>query len=149
MSRHERQLAKLQYTIFQDIKEQAIFCGCCGTVVVLRIRNLSFEPLGQSVYYDEYLPVWPDAEIKSRQFFSKSCPKISHSWFYFKKLFFKRAQKVTVHLGYFWNKICSQELSKITQFGHTGGNLQSNLYPLNWDAVQQSNHTFILTREIT
>ena len=27
-------------------------------------------------------------------------------------MFFKRAQKVTVHLGYFWKKNCSQELLK-------------------------------------
>ena len=34
-------------------------------------------------------------------------------------MLFKRAQKVTKHLGYFWKKICSQELSKIAQSGHT------------------------------
>ena len=113
MSRHERQLAKLQYTIFQDIKEQAIFCGCCGTVVVLRIRNLSFEPLGQSVYYDEYLPVWPDAEIKSRQFFSKSCPKISHSWFYFKKICFSKEPKKSQYIwATFGRKIVVKNFQK-------------------------------------
>ena len=32
----------------------------------------------------------------------------------------KRAQKVTVHLGYFWKKICSQDLSKMAQCVHTG-----------------------------
>ena len=36
-------------------------------------------------------------------------------------MFYKRAQKVTVHLGYFWKKICRQELSKIAQSGHTAG----------------------------
>ena len=33
---------------------------------------------------------------------------------------FKRAQKVNMHLGYFFKKICHQELSKIAQSGHTG-----------------------------
>ena len=37
-------------------------------------------------------------------------------------MFFKRAQTVTVHLGYFWKNICSQELSKIAQSGHTDDN---------------------------
>ena len=30
------------------------------------------------------------------------------------------ALNVTKYLGYFWNEICSQDLSKIAQFGHTG-----------------------------
>ena len=35
---------------------------------------------------------------------------------------FKTAQKVEIHLGCFCKKICHQELSKIAQSGHTGGN---------------------------
>ena len=34
-------------------------------------------------------------------------------------MFLKIAQKVTLHLGYFWKKVCHQELSKIAQFDHT------------------------------
>ena len=33
---------------------------------------------------------------------------------------FTIAQKVNKHLGYFFNKICSQEIPKIVQSGHTG-----------------------------
>ena len=32
---------------------------------------------------------------------------------------FTTAQKVTKHLGYFWNKICWPEIPKIAQSGHT------------------------------
>ena len=32
---------------------------------------------------------------------------------------FTTAQKVPKHLDYFCNKICSQEIPKIAQFGHT------------------------------
>ena len=35
---------------------------------------------------------------------------------------FTTAQKVTKHLGYFCNKICGQEIPKITQSGHTNYN---------------------------
>ena len=35
-------------------------------------------------------------------------------------LFFKIAQIVATHLGYFWKKLWHQELSKIIQSGHTG-----------------------------
>ena len=36
-------------------------------------------------------------------------------------VFFKIAPKSTIFLGYFCERICCQELSKITQSGHTGG----------------------------
>ena len=32
---------------------------------------------------------------------------------------FTTAQKVTKHLGYFYNKICCQEIPKIAKSGHT------------------------------
>ena len=32
---------------------------------------------------------------------------------------FTTAQKVSKHLDYFWNKICSQEIPKIAQSGYT------------------------------
>ena len=35
-------------------------------------------------------------------------------------MLFKKAQKVTKYFGHFWRTICHQELSKITQSGHTG-----------------------------
>ena len=44
---------------------------------------------------------------------SKSCPLRSHS------SFIRTHQGLTKYLGYFCNKICSQELSKIAQTGHT------------------------------
>ena len=62
--------------------------------------------------------VWPDSEIKSSPKFSKSCQKLASADITL-KVIFNSAQKVTVHLGYFWKKICSQELSKIAQSGHT------------------------------
>ena len=34
-------------------------------------------------------------------------------------MYFKASQKVIYYLGYFWEKICCQELSKIAQSGHT------------------------------
>ena len=34
-------------------------------------------------------------------------------------MYFKTSQKVIYYLGYFWEKICCQELSKIAQSGHT------------------------------
>ena len=55
----------------------------------------------------------------------KSCPnvsaiclKISTAVFTLWGLF-KVAQKSTILLGYFWKRICCQELSKIAQSGHT------------------------------
>ena len=50
---------------------------------------------------------------------SKSCPKIIHISFHSKVIIFKIVLKVTKYLGYFWAKICCQELSKIAQSGHT------------------------------
>ena len=35
-------------------------------------------------------------------------------------MFFKVSQKSTIFLGYFFERICCQELSKIAQSGHTG-----------------------------
>ena len=40
---------------------------------------------------------------------------------------FTIVQKVNKHLGYFFNKICSQEIPKIVQSGHTEGKLPSKL----------------------
>ena len=36
---------------------------------------------------------------------------------------FTTGQKVTKHLGSFCNKICYQEIPKITQSSHTGGDV--------------------------
>ena len=62
--------------------------------------------------------VWPDGEIKISPNFSKTCPKINQSWFYLKSYVFQKSPKVTVHLGYFWKKNCSQELSKRPIWSH-------------------------------
>ena len=50
-------------------------------------------------------------------------PKNSYSRYYFKSTIFKKAQKVTKYLDYFWKKICHRDFSKIAQSGHTGGTL--------------------------
>ena len=39
---------------------------------------------------------------------------------------FKTAPKVTKHLGYFYNKICSQDIPKIAHSGHTGSEHAAN-----------------------
>ena len=51
--------------------------------------------------------------------------KISHRSFYLRVLFLTIAPKVTKYLGYFYTKNCVEELSKIAQFGHTGGGVKS------------------------
>ena len=56
---------------------------------------------------------WPDAELKNSPNFSKRCPKSNHSSLTRKVLFLPLAQKYTMHLGYFWQKPCHQELSKM------------------------------------
>ena len=61
-------------------------------------------------------PVWPDFGIKSSQYSPKTCPNSNRSSFYIKCDSF---QKVSKYLGYFWIKICHQELWKIAQSGHT------------------------------
>ena len=71
-----------------------------------RVLNLfeqvpTFSNVFKSVLTCCNLPsVWPDVEAKSWSKYSKA-------------VFFKIAQKVTLHLGYFCKKICQQELSKI------------------------------------
>ena len=45
-------------------------------------------------------------------------------------MFFKRAQKVTVYLGYFWKKFYSQERSKIAQSGLTASDQKKFHYRL-------------------
>ena len=57
---------------------------------------------------------------KSSPIFFKKLPKSSHSSFYLKDMGFKRAHsKVAEHLGYFCNKFCHQDVSKIAKSGHT------------------------------
>ena len=82
-------------------------------------------------------PVWPDAEIKS---ISKVAQKLIKDDFTRKVMLFKRAQKVTELLGYFWRKICSQELSKIVQSGHTGPDPMSKVFTLS--KVKQVENVF-------
>ena len=48
---------------------------------------------------------------------SKSCPKSSLSRIFFKKCHLSNVAK---YFGYFCQKICSQDLSKVAQSGHTG-----------------------------
>ena len=62
--------------------------------------------------------VWPDGEISSPIFY-KSCPKSIHTdWC--KKFHFSQCPKIVAkYLGFFCKKLCSQELSKIAQSGHT------------------------------
>ena len=63
-------------------------------------------------------PVWPNFRIKNS-------PKSSHSSFTEKVMFFTAAQKAQ-YVGYFWEKIYQNELSKITQ----SLNLQQSLIVL-------------------
>ena len=59
--------------------------------------------------------MWPGVGIKRSPTFPQKLPKCSHSNFKLKDTFFKIAQKVTISLGYFWNKICYQDLYKNCQ----------------------------------
>ena len=67
-------------------------------------------------------PVWPDVEIKSSPIFPMFAQKESTEILNWKVPFFKIAPKVIKYLGYFLTKICSQDLSKIAQSGHTALN---------------------------
>ena len=49
--------------------------------------------------------VWPDIGIKSSPIFSKSSQKRAEVVFAWNVMFFKIAQIVTMHLGYFWKNI--------------------------------------------
>ena len=64
-------------------------------------------------------PAWPDAGIKSGPIFTKVAQKCSKSSFYIKREIFKIAQKVAHYLGYFCNRICLQDFSKVAQSGYT------------------------------
>ena len=63
----------------------------------------------------ELQSVWPDVAIKSSTIFSKSCPKSM----LISVTFSKWPKIVAKHLGYFCKELCSKELSKIAQSGHT------------------------------
>ena len=87
--------------------------------------------------------VWPDFEIKSSPIFSKSIPKNCNSRFSWKWLF-RKAQKVTQHLGYFCMNINNWELSKIAQSGHTGYR-STHLLSLSFGWVSIFPANFVLT----
>ena len=63
-------------------------------------------------------PVWPDVGTKNSPFFPKVAQNIASPGFSWKWCF-KKAQKVTMHFGYFCMNIGHRELSKIAQSGHT------------------------------
>ena len=78
--------------------------------------------------------VWPDAWFKVAQMFSKVVLIISKPVFTLID-HFKIAQKSTIFLGYFWEWICCQELSKIAQSGHTDHpplSYEGNLFQINY-----------------
>ena len=56
-------------------------------------------------------PVWPDAEIKSNPNVSKSCPKISHSWFNSKINVFQKSPKS--HSPTFRRKCVAKNFQKL------------------------------------
>ena len=58
---------------------------------------------------------------------NQKLPKSNYTSLCMKMDVFKRAQKVNIHLGYFCEKICHQELSKIPQSGHAGCVHQNHL----------------------
>ena len=57
---------------------------------------------------------------KNHQMSIKVAQKLTIDDFTRKVMFFKRAQKSQKTFGLLLNEICSQELSKIAQSGHTG-----------------------------
>ena len=66
--------------------------------------------------------------------FFKSCPKCCQISFCIKRDAFQNSSNVTVHLGYFWNKIFHPELKKIAQSGHNALNsrLGLHIFLQNW-----------------
>ena len=63
--------------------------------------------------------MWPDVWVKSSSIFAKSCKKNYPQQFNIKVTFITIAKNVNKYLGYFCKELCSQELSKIAQTGHT------------------------------
>ena len=64
--------------------------------------------------------MWPDAGLKKLPNFFQKLTKYLISMAFFKLIdLFKNYPKVNNFLGYFWVRICCQELSKIAQSGHT------------------------------
>ena len=68
----------------------------------------------------EWAPVWPDAEIKSRQIFSKVAPKVATAIVTWKLMFSKKPRKTFIYLGNFCNNVRHRWLSKIAKSCHTG-----------------------------
>ena len=96
--------------------------GSC-TYYVLRLNHCPFQELRPSKCQVNHLfkgnwhfpeagsgSVWPDVKIISCPISPKSCPKSRHTSLTLKVTFFKIAQKVDKYLGYFWKKICHQNL---------------------------------------
>ena len=50
---------------------------------------------------------------------SNIAQKVAEVGFYFKNAIFQWGPKVTKYLGFFYKKICTRDLSKIAQSGHT------------------------------
>ena len=65
----------------------------------------------------DLLPVWPDGKIKSSHISPKVAQNVEQIVFTLKVMLFKKSPQVSRYLGYFWNKICCQEISKIAQSG--------------------------------
>ena len=61
-------------------------------------------------------------ELKVAEIFAKRI----HISFYFKIDVYQNSKKVTKYLGNFCSNICHQEITKITQSGHTGSDAQTN-----------------------
>ena len=56
----------------------------------------------------------PDVGVKLAQFYSKSCPKRSHSSLTYKVTVFKLGVEIDKYLGYFSTIICLQDFSKMS-----------------------------------
>ena len=63
--------------------------------------------------------MWPDGRIKSIPFSSNVAKNVDTTVFTLKVMLLKKPKQFSKYLGYFCNKICRQELSKIAQSGHS------------------------------
>ena len=62
---------------------------------------------------------WPDVEMKRSPIFPKVAQKVADEDYLKRSIFQNNPPKITQNLGYFCNKIYSQDLSKMFQSDHT------------------------------
>ena len=89
------------------------------TTMVAHVRGQSKLITSLVLYFTVFIGIIQCDQMSELKV-SVSCPKRSHRSLYFKSNAFIVAQKIVKYLVYLFSKICSQELSKIAQSGHTG-----------------------------